>query len=78
MGYSKKRTKEEYNRKEVFVKHEDVDLLTMVAEVDATNLTEYLHDVIAKECKRLRGLEDYIKRIKRQHGKRIRKATKSR
>jgi len=76
MAFTKIRPKEEYNRKDVFIRHKDVDLLKMVAESEEKSFAAFLHDLVAAKAEQVRKNKKFVKKMTEEHGERIGRATK--
>ena len=78
MGFSKNKPKEVYNRKDVFIKHEDIKLLTKVAEMDGMALSVYLEKLVAKDAQKVRKNKNKLQQLQQFKDEQFRKATQSR
>ena len=76
MGFTKTRPKERYNRKDVFITHENVALLTMYVNSIGLNLTAFLHDMVADKANELRSDKKQVEKLIKAQDERTRKAAK--
>ena len=77
MGFSKNKPKEVYNRKDVFIKHLDMDIINLVAGLQDISPAMYLEDLVRDHVQQIRDNKEYIDHIIKENGERIRKAAKS-